>query len=139
MKRYKHNVLKELWWNRLTKYIPAVIRMAKDYPFQKKYPSSKFRIWLRNTLYLSWQTCLVEIPIEKAADNRNWIQKLFGYCPYCGKWFRKGIKVRRQNTAYSDEVDNWTAACPECFEEIQRLWAERWEEYYSSCSWGGYC
>lgn len=42
MKKYKHNVLKELWWNRPTKYIPAVIHMAKDYPFQKKYPSSKF-------------------------------------------------------------------------------------------------
>ena len=61
MPRYKHNVLKELWWNRPSKFIPEVIRMMKLFPFKKDSPRAKFRIWLRNTLYLSWQTCLEEI------------------------------------------------------------------------------
>lgn len=61
MARYKHNYLKELWWNRPTKFIPEVIRMMKWLPFKKDSPRAKFRIWLRNMLYLSWQTCLVEV------------------------------------------------------------------------------
>lgn len=137
MKRYKHNVLKELWWNRPTKYIPAVIQMMKWYPWRKESPHSKFRLWLRNTLYLSWQTCLEERTLVEIADTRTWIQKLFGYCPNCGKWFRRKIIIRRQNTSYCDEVDNWIVVCPKCFDEIQLLWAERWEDYYSSCFWGG--
>lgn len=59
MKRYRHNLLKELWWNRPWKYIPEVIWMMKQYPWEKT-PHSKFRIWLRNMLYLSWQNCLEE-------------------------------------------------------------------------------
>ena len=56
MKKYKHNYLKELWWNRPWVYIPEVIRFMKDYPFQKS-KGHKFRIWLRNCLYLNWQVC----------------------------------------------------------------------------------
>lgn len=56
MKKYKHNYLKELWWNRPWKYIPSVIRFMKDYPFQKS-KGHKFRIWLRNCFYLNWQRC----------------------------------------------------------------------------------
>lgn len=67
MKRYKHNYLKELWWNRPSKFIPEVIRMMKWCPFVKTSPRAKFRIWLRNMLYLSWQTCLVEV--KGAKDN----------------------------------------------------------------------
>ena len=58
MARYKHNYLKELWWNRPWVYVPSVIRFMKDYPFRK---GQKFRCWLRNCLYLNWQVCLVEV------------------------------------------------------------------------------
>lgn len=63
-KKYKHNYLKELWWNRPTKYIPEVIKMMQWNPYRRS-ATSKFRIWFRNMLYLSWQTCLVEVK-EKA-------------------------------------------------------------------------
>lgn len=61
MAKYKHNYLKELWWNRPWVYIPAVIRWMKWCPFKKDAPCAKFRIWLRNCLYLNWQSCLVEV------------------------------------------------------------------------------
>ena len=69
---------------------------------------------------------------RKKMDKRNWYLKMFGFCPYCGRWFRFGVKLRRQNTAYYKEEDNWIAACPDCFDEIEEYWAERWQEYYSS-------
>lgn len=58
MENYKHNYLKELWWNRPWKYIPEVILMMKCFPWKKDSPNDKYRIWLRNMLYMSWQTCL---------------------------------------------------------------------------------
>ena len=48
------NIIKKIWRNRPSKYIPEVIDNAKRIPL-KKYPNSKFRIWARNVLYLSWQ------------------------------------------------------------------------------------
>ncbi len=63
-------------------------------------------------------------------DNRNWFQKLFGFCPGCGRWFRFGVKRRRQNTAYADVESNYVTVCPECFDEIQELWAELWASIY---------
>ena len=58
MAKYKHNYLKELWWNRPWVYVPSVIRFMKKYPFRKGH---NFRVWLRNCLYLNWQACLVEV------------------------------------------------------------------------------
>ena len=60
MARYRHNILKELWWNRPTKYIPEVVWYVKNYPYHRR-SGGKFWIWLRNCLYLSWQNCLVEV------------------------------------------------------------------------------
>ena len=57
MAKYKHNWMKELWWNRPWVYIPAVIRFMRGYPLKKK---DKFLIWVRNCFYLNWQNCLVE-------------------------------------------------------------------------------
>lgn len=53
MKKYKHNYLKELWWNRPWKYIPEVIRFMRRYPYHKK--TDYFFVWLRNCLYCNWQ------------------------------------------------------------------------------------
>lgn len=50
----KQNIIKKIWRNRPLKYISEVIHNARYIPL-KKYPNSKFRIWARNVLYLSWQ------------------------------------------------------------------------------------
>lgn len=55
MSENKRIWLKELWLNRPWKYIPEVIRMMKLLPFKKDSPRAKFRVWLRNMLYLAWQ------------------------------------------------------------------------------------
>ena len=52
--RHKRNWLKELWMNRPWVFFPAVIRYMKDYPLRRK-EGGKFRIWLRNCLYINWQ------------------------------------------------------------------------------------
>jgi len=57
-RKYKHNYLKELWYNRPWKYIPEVIRFIKNYPFDKY--KGNFLIWFRNCLYVNWQVCLME-------------------------------------------------------------------------------
>lgn len=59
MAMYKHNYLKELWWNRPWVYIPDVVQYMKDYPFKRN--RDNFRIWLRNCLYINWQVCLVRV------------------------------------------------------------------------------
>lgn len=57
--KYKRNRVKELWWNRLWVYIPAVIRFMKEHPYRKG-KGNHFFIWLRNCFYLNWQVCLVK-------------------------------------------------------------------------------
>lgn len=65
--------------------------------------------------------------------RQNFIHAVFGYCPQCGRWFCRGVKRRRQNTAYEDEESNYITVCRKCYDEVQALWAEKWEEYWSSC------
>lgn len=45
-----------------------------------------------------------------------------------GPCFHKG-HMRRQNTAYVNDVFNWVFVCDKCFEEIEEHWREQWEEY----------
>lgn len=61
----------------------------------------------------------------------KFIKKIFRYCPYCNKWFTKGLKRRRQSTAYVDEESNYITCCKMCFDDIELYWKERWEEYWS--------
>ena len=64
------------------------------------------------------------------------LKRIFGYCPgygfgrcqSCRKWF-KYPKRRRQSTEYEDRYSNYVICCPECFEEIEAIWAELWAEY----------
>lgn len=58
MPKYRHNLLKELWWNRPWVYIPAVIKFMRDFPLKRK---EHLFIWLQNCFYLNWQNCLVEV------------------------------------------------------------------------------
>lgn len=52
-------------------------------------------------------------------------------CGSCGECSTK-IKTRRQNTAYCDDIQNYTRECFNCHIEHESYWEERWEEYYSS-------
>lgn len=62
-------------------------------------------------------------------DERNSLQRLFGYCPQCGRWFRR-VRTARQNTAYHEDEKNFFTGCRTCEEENDRYWAEMWNEYY---------
>lgn len=57
MKKYKHNYIKELWWNRPWVYLPSVCRFMKRYSY-KPGKGDNLRIWLRNCFYINWQVCL---------------------------------------------------------------------------------
>lgn len=61
----------------------------------------------------------------------NFIKKIFGYCPWCGRWF-KYPKRRRKSTQYNDEESNYVTCCIDCFEEIEEYWAERWNDYMAT-------
>lgn len=44
-------IIFELWYNRPWRYIPAVIKCMKKYPYTK---NKKFFRWLKAHLYLNW-------------------------------------------------------------------------------------
>lgn len=62
-------------------------------------------------------------------DKRNIIQRLFGFCPCCGRWFRKVITYR-QDTAYVDDAMNFFTGCYECKECNDDYWQDMWEQVY---------
>lgn len=68
----------------------------------------------------------------KQHDHRTLIQKVFGYCPSCGKWLRT-VRTCRQNTSYADDEKNFFTGCKPCEEENDRYWDEMWADYYRSC------
>lgn len=51
-------------------------------------------------------------------------------CAGCGKTGPDVLR-RRQNTSYHDDESNWCVLCPDCQEEANEYWAERWAEYHS--------
>jgi len=48
----------------------------------------------------------------------------------CGKK-KNTIKMRRQNTQYTDQNSNYIESCKECFDEKEEYWAGMWNDYYS--------
>lgn len=48
-------------------------------------------------------------------------------CQHCGN---DGGTRQRQLTAYADDERNWATLCPECQEEANEYWKERWDDYY---------
>jgi hypothetical protein len=62
----------------------------------------------------------------------KWIERLFGRCGMCRRWFVYP-KKRRMSTMYLDmngnldEESNHCVACKNCYEEI-----EEWADYWSS-------
>lgn len=69
---------------------------------------------------------------KKYATKRTLWQILFGYCPWCERYFRYNIKTVRRNTSYIDDATNWITACKDCREEDYVYYAELWNDYYSS-------
>lgn len=61
-------------------------------------------------------------------DKRTLPQKLFGFCPSCGRWFRR-VRTLRQNTAYLDDSLNFFTGCKRCHEDNAAYWDEMWAEY----------
>jgi hypothetical protein len=72
MQDLKHDVLKELWYNRPWKYIPAVIRFMKDYPYSAKR-GFKRSTYIRNCLYINWQV----------GFKRNGTKYIYNGCHRC--------------------------------------------------------
>lgn len=64
-------------------------------------------------------------------DERNSLQRLLGFCPQCGRWFRR-VRTARQNTAYVDDKLNFFTGCRACEEENDRYWAGMWADYYGT-------
>lgn len=52
-------------------------------------------------------------------------------CPCCERPSDGTVAIRRENTAYCDDVNNWLISCRDCFDERDEQWAEDWAEYYS--------
>lgn len=45
----------------------------------------------------------------------------------CGGW----AYLEHSNCAYEDELSNYNYCCKDCHEEIDRLYQEMWDDYYS--------
>jgi len=59
------------------------------------------------------------------------VRRVFGYCGCCQQYFTYP-KRRRMNTAYVNEESNYCCLCLDCYEEGEKYWEERWEDYYRS-------
>lgn len=60
----------------------------------------------------------------------NLIKRIFGYCPHCNLWFVYP-KIRRMNTAYTEDKINYCYECDFCFGKTEEYWEEMREEYDS--------
>ena len=52
-------------------------------------------------------------------------------CPCCERPNDGTVAIRRENTAYNNNVNNWLISCRDCFDERDKYWAEAWDDYYS--------
>lgn len=62
----------------------------------------------------------------KQHNKRNTVQKLFGFCPACGRWFNR-IETYRQHTNYVDDELNFFTGCKLCSEENDLYWEAMWD------------
>lgn len=60
------------------------------------------------------------------------IKKLFGYCPYCNRWFQFGVKSRKIVTPYSKQKIRYHVSCKSCFNDLEYDSQKTWEEVYKS-------
>lgn len=59
-------------------------------------------------------------------------KKILGYCPWCCRYFRYGVRFHRRHTSYVDERNNWMTACSECRYNDDEYYDDLWNQYYSS-------
>ena len=74
----------------------------------------------------------MESMIERYTVHRKWWQRLLGYCPCCGRYFRYPITTERTLTAYVDDSENWLTACKECHRDAYEYYSELWDWYYAT-------
>lgn len=73
---------------------------------------------------MNWKT-LTRFKLE-LAKLCIFIAKPFRRCQRCQK---RGAIKRRQLTAYCDDLKNFATLCPQCQEDTDEYWQERWDEY----------
>lgn len=90
------------------------------------------REWLANRK--ACQECNREYKAakKKYTRSRTVFEKLLGWCPCCGKYFKWPVKTMRRATRYVNEADNWLTACKKCQDEDDAYFADLWNQYYSS-------
>lgn len=59
------------------------------------------------------------------------VKKLLGYCPWCCRYFKYGIKFHRRGSQYIDERNNWMTGCKECRDNDDEYFADLWEQFHS--------
>lgn len=69
---------------------------------------------------------------KKYRTRIPWWKRLFGYCPWCNRYFRHKVKTERRNTQYEEESSNWITACEECRYNDFEYFSELWEYYWNS-------
>lgn len=52
-------------------------------------------------------------------------------CPMCGRR-KRSVELRRRNTAYSNDAENFHTCCEECHDDSCQFWSEMWQEYYDT-------
>lgn len=52
-------------------------------------------------------------------------------CPDCAET-SNSVAIRRLNTAYCNDIENWMVSCEECFDRTVDMYDEMWQDYYSS-------
>lgn len=91
----ERDYLKELWYNRPWRYIPAVIRWMKWYPPKRLKAKGKFsyRKWLRNCFYINWQVAF------KHTDK-----PVYDRCPDCLCFKCTNKKCKKKECAMCDKM-----------------------------------
>lgn len=120
-------------WQNVWRPVPRARWEEASKDFRKLRITNRFYICFDRKASRIWNIIFfVRIQKEKNPfDRRTAIQKLFGFCPHCGKWFRR-VRTAPQHTEYEDPASNYFTGCRECEEENDAYWEERWAEYNAS-------
>ena len=54
--------------------------------------------------------------------KRTLFERIMGYCPMCGLWFRRGVRDRPISAEYIDEGVAFITACEPCHREFVSCW-----------------
>jgi hypothetical protein len=65
--------------------------------------------------------------------KRTFVQKLFGYCPKCRKWFQFGVACRRLPLCYHAPTpeERYRTSCKKCYTKESDFWVQKWQAFWS--------